>query len=847
MKPSTWQRIQPHVLAIGIFLAIAVIYCLPALQGLVVNQSDVIGWKGMAQSSFEFKEKHGHFPLWTNSLFSGMPAYQVALEAKYNISIAWLDKLFRGFLPGAAGLFFLNCIGFYILAQTFRLKTWVAIFGSLAYAFASYNAILIATGHTTKLAAMGYTPAVIGGFILLTQRKYVLGFISTLLFSTILFFQNHLQIVYYTIIILFFLGIAYLIQSIREKKLQEFAKAVGLALLAAAISAASYAVMLMPLNEYAKETMRGGRSELTINQDSTNKSKGGLDKDYAFRWSYGIGETMTLAIPAARGGGSGSKDLPGEKSKVVEAMQDAQLPGDAINYFYQFMDAYWGDQPNTSGPVYLGIVVLLLGIVGLFVVRGWHVGWIVAASIFGIVLSWGHNFSGLNYFLFDHMPLYNKFRAPSMALVIPQLTLPLLAALALQYLLYGNWEARELIKKLKPAAIVTAVLAAVMLLGYLNADFKSPADQNTKQGIAQALAQGMAQGQAPTAEITQRATATATSIMTGLAADRKSLYGADLTRSLLFMALGILLIYLAYQKKLKALYLGIGFTLLSFIDLIGVSARYLNKEHYIDETELLEAAFTPTAADLQIKQDTGYYRVYDQNGDFRDNSRSAYFHNSIGGYHPAKLALYADLIEHQLSKNNMEVLNMLNTKYFIVSNPTDRKPMAIPNPEALGPVWFVRTVQFVANADAEMKALDQFSPADTAYADQREKAKIPQSDFAADSTARIRLIRNENDYIEYESRAATPQFAVFSEIYYPHGWKALIDGKEVPIAKVDYLLRGLPVPAGNHKIEFRFEPRVKILGDQISLVISIISWLLLIGGLFWIWKKQGSEDHPAAG
>jgi hypothetical protein len=844
MNKSIWQRVQPHVLAIGVFLLVSAFYCLPALQGLIVNQSDIIGWKGMAQQSIEFKEKHGHFPLWTNSLFSGMPAYQVYLEAKYNISIAWLDSVFRGFLPNPAGFFFLNCIGFYILCVVVRLRTWVAIFGALAYAFASYNPILIATGHITKLAAMGYSPAVLAGLLLLTQRKYVLGFITTLLFATLLFFQNHIQIVYYTILIALCASVAFAIQAIRKKEIKHLLVTGGLALVAAGISAASYAVMLMPLNEYVKETMRGGRSELTINNAKENKSKGGLDKDYAFSWSYGIGESMTFILPAARGGSSGPGELPSENSKSVEAMQDSQLPEEAINYFYRYLNAYWGDQPSTSGPVYFGVIVMLLAIAGLFIVRSWHLGWIIAVSLLGILLSWGKNFSSFNYFLFDYLPMYNKFRAPSMSLVIPQLSFALLAAFALQELLYGNWDPKTLWKKLKSATIVTGLLLVIMIFGYFNSDYKSERDKDVKGLISQTMERVISQGKQPTDQISQQANTIASSIMTGLTTDRKNLYSSDLVRSLLFFALGFVLIFLAYRKKFKPLYLAVGFILISFIDLIGVDLRYLSKSNYIAEDELLGTTFTPNRADLQIKQDTGYYRVFDQNGDFQDNSRSAYHHNSIGGYNPAKLALYQDLIEHQLSKNNMQVMNMLNTKYFIVSGQQDQQPMAIPNPEALGPVWFVKAIRFVNNADEEMKALDSIAPKDTAIADKREQSKIPiMPQF--DSTASIRLVQNLNDQILYESKSTSNQFAVFSEIYYPYGWKAFVDGKETPIARVNYVLRGLPVPAGDHKIEFRFEPKSKANGDMISLVISILSWILLIGGLIWEWKQSNKTTVKA--
>lgn len=839
MNKTLWQKLQPHVLAIGIFFIIAVIYCLPAIQGKVVNQSDVVGWKGMAQQSFEFKEKHGHFPLWTNSLFGGMPAYQVAMESKYNVTIAWLDYLFRGFLPTPAGLFFLSCVCFYILCVVFRLRTWVGIFGSLAYAFASYSPILAEVGHTTKLAAMGYTPGVVAGFILLLQRKYLLGFITTMLFATLLLYQNHIQIAYYTILLLLCIGVAYLIHAIRQKQIKPLLIAGLLALTAGGIAGASYAVMLMPLQEYAKETMRGGRSELTLNKPKGDQSKGGLDKEYAFRWSYGIGESMSFVLPAARGGSSSAAEL-GDKSKVIEAMQDVQLPDQAISYFAQFMSPYWGEQPNTSGPVYFGVIVIMLSITGLFLVKGWHKGWLIAATVLGILMAWGSNLSGFNYFLFDYLPLYNKFRAPSMSLVIPQLTLALLASLALQEILYSNSDQPTIWKKLKPAAIITGLVAVLMIGTYFTADFKSTKDKPLQQNITQMLSNGYAQGKQPNEQIIQKANGDASVIVRGLVEDRKSAFGKDLFRSLLFLAIGIGLVYLAVKKKLQAQYLAIAFAVISFIDLIGVDLRYLNNKKYIAEDELLGTYFTPNSADQQIKQDTGYYRVLDQTENFANDSRSAYFHNSVGGYHPAKLALYQDLLENQLGKNNMQVLNMLNTKYMIIANPQTQQPMALPNPDACGPVWFVKGIRVVNNADEEMLALDSLPVKDSAVIDKREQSKLgaaPQYD----SSATIRLVENVNDYIKYESKSATPQFAVFSEIYYPYGWKASIDGKEVPIARVNYALRGVSIPAGSHTIEFRFEPQVVKTGDLISLIIGVISWLILVAGLFFELKKVNKQ------
>jgi hypothetical protein len=745
-------------------------------------------------------------------------------------------------LPAPASLFFLCCVSFYILCMAMRMRSWVAIIGSLAYAFASYNAILVETGHITKLACMGYAPALLAGIVLLAQRKYFLGFGATLLFGSLMANQNHVQILYYTFLVIGCMGVAFAIHAIRQKQVKHLLISSSLAAVAVGIGLISFAVILLPMNEYAKETMRGGRSELTLGQDqkkvAENKSKGGLDKDYAFGWSYGIGETTTLLVPASRGGGSGMSELK-EDNNAVQALQESQLPQNVANYLYQRFSAYWGDQPFTSGPVYLGAVICVLFILGLFLVRSWHLGWIVAASIIGIVLAWGSHFSSINYFLFDHLPYYNKFRAPAMALVIPQLTFPLLACMALEKLFYGNLDKAVLLKKLKWAGMATAAVVLVVVMDYFNADFKSANDKN----LAPLLTQIISQGGQPTDQMVQQANSIAGPIVNGLAADRKGLYSGDLVRTIIFILLTAAVIWLVVQKTVKPLYAAIGLAILTLVDLLPVDRRYLNDEKYIAKDEYL-AYFTPTPADLQIKQDTGYFRVLDQaRPALSDDSRSSYFHNSIGGYHPAKLALYDDLLNHQIRTGNMKVIDMLNTKYFIVDNPADGKPVAQLNPGALGAAWLVKTIKYVNNANEEMMALKTFEPKDTVVIDKREQAKIPFTP-QYDSTASIRLVKNDNDIITYQFSAPANQFAVFSEIYYPYGWKAFIDGKETPVARVNYTLRGLAVPAGNHTIVFRFEPATYEKANTIALVTTIVS-VLLLAFCGWMAYKRKEFDSPA--
>ncbi len=842
MNKTLWQRLTPHVIAIAIFFVISCVYCLPVFKGEVLGGHDAVGWKAMSQQSFEFKEKHGHFPLWSNSMLSGMPAYQIAFDSKYNITVGHLDKIFTLFLPMPAGYFFLSCLSLYLLCLVMGTRSWIGILGGLGYAFASYSVVIVAVGHISKFTSMAYAPAILAGLVLLSQRKYILGFLITMVATTCMFYQNHVQVLYYTFLIAGFLGLAYLIKTIREKEFKPFFISIGLSVLAIALGAASYAKMLLPTSEYVKETMRGGRSELTP-LDKSNKSQGGLDKDYAFTWSYGIPETLTFIVPRIYGGSSPNVidnqyvNEIGDNSKVAQVFAEKTgMPEDQANEFAKQYSPYWGAQPSTSGSVYLGAIICFLFIVGLVFYRQWHLGWIIAATILGILLAWGSNFKALNYFLFDHLPYYNKFRAPSIALIIPQLTIPLLAALGLNELLNGNYDPTVRWKKFKQSLYITGGLFAVLIAMYFSIDYKGPNDNAIAENLSGGMLQQMAQGKQPTPEMQQEANSFGRSVINALKDDRRSLYGGDLLRSAIFILLAAGLLAYYQKKNISSQIVVMGLVVLTAIDLLGVDLRYLTHKNFHPAEEATE--LVANRADLQIKQDTGYFRVLDQTGGnpFLD-SRASYFHNSVGGQHPARLALYDDLMQRQLTRGNMQAYNMLNTKYFIVNNPQDRQPIAQLNPDALGPCWLVKTIKYVNNADEEMSALDTFNPKDTVIIDKREQSKVP---FAPqfDSAASIRLVQNLNDQITYEFNASTNQFAVFSEIYYPGGWKAFIDGKQLPIVKVNYALRGLPVPAGKHAIEFRFEPEKYYTGNQISLIAGIISILCIIAGVAWLWKKN---------
>ena len=844
MNKTLFQKSIPHLIAVGIFLLISVVFCLPVFQGMAINQSDMSQVGGMAQQSKLYYEANGQYPLWINSLFGGMPSYQIVMSSSHNITLYWFHYLFTAFLPQAPGLFFLACISFYILSQTLKLKPWIGILGALAYSFVSYNAILIEVGHITKFAAMGYAPMLVGGIILLTNKKYILGFVTTLLGASLIMNQNHVQVVYYVFIILICFGIVFLINCVKNKELPHFLKTASLAIVAAALALLSFATVFMPTQEFAMETMRGGRSELTLGEkpeDAANKTKGGLNKDYAFQWSYGIGETFTFILPNYMGSNSGPKPL-GETSTAIESLTGSALPEKVKNDLYSSFSAYWGAQPGTSGPVYFGAIICMLFIASLFFVDKKYLGWLLAATIIGIVLAWGSNLKVVNYFLFDYLPFYNKFRAPSMAMIIPQLTMIMLAVLALEKIMYGEIEKTVLLKKLKTAGIITGLIVVVLGSNYYTASFKGDGEKARFESIEQYLGQVMAQGKPPTEATASQAKVMANDFRSSLIADRKTIYLNDFLRMLAFLLVGGFLVFLAATKKLSANIATILLAFISFADIIMVSDRYLNKDNFVPYDEFAGER-TPTAIDNEIMADKGQFRVFNQaGGDPFQDAQTSYFHNSVGGYSPVKLGLYQDIITHQLSKGNFPAFNMLNTKYIIAQNPQDGKPMVQQNPDAAGNVWFVKNIKYVNNANEEMLALDSLKVKETVVIDKREKLFVT-TEPQYDSAAKIRLIENKNDLINYESAAAASQFAVFSEIYYPKGWKAYIDEKETPIVKVNYLLRGLVVPAGNHKIRFEFKPESYALGNKLSLISGIISYLLLFVSIFLLWKNRMKNQN----
>lgn len=831
MNSTVLKKALPHVIAILVFLIVAVVYCRPALEGKVVAQQDMLQYKAMAQQSFEYKEKYGHFPLWTESAFGGMPAYTIAMDHSA-IYLGPVVSILSLGLPEPINYFFLACISFYILMMVLRINPWIGVLSALAYAYSSYDPIIVVTGHVTKMLAIAYAPGVIAGLLLLFQRKYIWGTVLLMLFFSLQLNTNHLQIAYYTAMCMGVLTLFYIVDAFRKGQGKDAAIAIVLAGMAGLIGYGTSTLGNLPVQEYAKETMRGGRTELT-NNSNKQESKTGLSKDYAFQWSYGVGETMTLAVPNVYGGGSGGKEI-GENSKFAELLSnDLGIPEDQ-GISYANGSAYWGAQPFTFGPVYLGAIIIFLGILGLVFVKGWQKWGLLTLIILGIALAWGKNFAAFNYFLFDHLPFYNKFRAPSTSLVIPQLIFPILAALGLNELLNSKQPRAEVWKSFRTAAYITGALLVVLVGFYFTADYSSAQDTQLKEFV-QGRVQQLAQGKQAGADAQQQAVATSNAVLKALRSDRQSLYGSDLLRTiLLIVAAAVLLgLYLKDKIKYQPILLG-GLIILSTYDLLSVATRYLSPsdpDHYADAADF-DSRLAASPADQQIKNDPDKnFRVFDQSaGSPFENATASYHHNSLGGYSPAKLGLYQDLIENQLSKGNIQVYNMLNTKYIIQRNPQTGQPQAALNSAAFGPCWLVKDIHYVKDGNEEMKALDSINVRDTAIVQQQFSGLI-KSKPVPDSTATIKLIENLNDKITYQFTAATDQFAVFSEVYYDKGWNAYIDGQKAPYCRVDYILRGMAVPAGKHAIEFRFEPQSFKTGNMISTWSSLLVYLLLIAAV----------------
>jgi hypothetical protein len=784
-----WQTAFPHVLSVILFVLISYLFFFPMLQGKVLQQNDKNTFLGTSKEIRDYREKTGEEALWTNSQFGGMPSYLISTKHPGNL-VKKVDNLLQ-FAKRPASQLFILLLGGYLALLLFGLSPWLSLLGALALGFSSYNIIILEAGHNTKAIAIAYMPPIIAGIYHAFHKKRWLGAAVAGLFLGVQLAANHLQITYYTLLIVLVMGFVELIQAYKQKSFSPFFKTIGILLIAVILAVGANFSKLWTTYEYGKYSIRGA-SELTHDKD--NKTSG-LDKDYATDWSYGIDETLTLLIPNFKGGASyGSFD---KDSETYEFIKQAQGTGYA-NQIVNQLPGYWGTQPFTSGPVYLGAILIFLFVLGIFILRGPVKWWLIAATVLGVTLSWGDNMMWLTNFFLEYVPGYNKFRTVSMTLVIAQFTIPVMGLLALQKVLSGKVEKTIAIKYVKYSLyIVGGICLLFGLMPGMFYNFLSPQEDPSVSPIYEYLIE-----------------------------DRQQMLRADALRSLIFITLSAVVLLAFLTKRLKSMQAIYILLALVLVDLWAVDKRYLNEENFVPKRQA-QQPYQMTRANQQILADTDpNFRVFNAAANTFNDASTSYFHSSIGGYHGAKMRRYQELITYQIAKNNMQVLNMLNTKYFIV--PTEKQgPVAQANPGALGNAWFVNKVEWVPDADAEMAALDDFSPATTAIVDERFAEEIQKTKFTPDSTDFITLEKYSPNQLKYRYQASAKRVAIFSEIYYPKGWTAKVDGEEAPIFRANYVLRGMEVPAGNHTITFTFHPRSYFVGNKISLASSILLLLLV--------------------
>ncbi len=810
MKNISFKQVLPYLSAVAIFAVITLAYFSPLLEGKKLKQSDITQWKGMSKEISDFRESTGEEALWTNSMFGGMPAYQISVRYKGNV-LRYLDQLMQLYLPQPAGMLFLYMIGFFILLLVLKVDKWLAIAGAVAFAFSSYLFIIFEAGHNSKAHAIGYMAPVLAGIILTYRGRYLAGGIMAAIFLSLELLTNHLQITYYLMIIAGIFVVTELIGSIREKKLPGFAKATGVLLIASILALATNITSIWATYEYGKETIRG-KTELT--SEKTNRTSG-LDKDYATGWSYGVMETFTMLIPNFNGGSS--QGALTEKSNVYKTLKENNIDSNQAKNIIKALPLYWGTQPGVAGPVYIGAIIMFLFVLALFVVDNRFKWWLLAATVLSILLSWGKNFMPLTDFFLHYVPGYNKFRAVSMTLVIAELCIPLLAILGLQKVISGDIDRKKLSKYLYYSIGITGGISLFFALaGSSIFSFAASVDANLPEWLIEPLRQ-----------------------------DRAAILSADAFRSLVFILLAGAAIWAMINKVVikTPLVLFSVLIMLFLIDMWTVNRRYLNNDSFVRKS-VDAVPFQPSVADEIIMKDKDpNFRVFNQTvgNPFADASTS-YFHKSLGGYHGAKLRRYQELIDLHLAKGNMNVYNMLNTKYFIVPDPQGGQPQMQINMEALGNVWFVNNARMVNNADEEINALTDFVPTETAVYDKRFASQLEGRIISKDSTATISLTDYKPNHLTYKSQTGSDQLAVFSEIYYDKGWNAYIDGKSAPYFRANYVLRAMIVPTGSHTIEFKFEPKVYATGEKIAYASSILLVLLALGTLGLMAKHSTETD-----
>ena len=800
MNKFSIKQLWPYAAAILFFLVIMLVYFSPILDGELPKQDDIQRWRGMSKEIVDYREATGEEALWTNSMFGGMPAYQISVIYQH-VLVKHIDKAFQLGIPYPISLVFLYFLGFFILLLTLRLNVWHAVLGAVAFAFSSYFFIIIEAGHNSKAHAIGYMAPVLAGILLTFRGKYLWGGAMTALFLSLQLMTNHLQITYYLLLMVIILGVVQLIESFKNKELPGFFKASAVLVVAAVFALGVNISNLWATWEYGKYTIRGP-SELT--HDPENRTSG-LDIDYATQWSYGVTETMTLLIPDFMGGGS--MRHPGEDSNTYEELVKLGIPAREAKNYVQMIPLYWGDQPFTSGPVYTGAIIVFLFVLGIFVVKGKMKWWLVAATLLSVMLAWGHNFMPLTEFFLHYVPGYNKFRAVSMTLVIADLAMPLLGVLALKELFDKNADRKKMFKHVLMAFYIVGGVSVFFIL-FAGSLFNFSANFDN-----QLIQAGFPK-----------------SVIDGIVADRRALLVSDAVRSLIFILLAAAAIWVGLFNKIRKEFAFAALIALVTIDMYAVNRRYLNDDDF-EPAKSVTNPYTPSPADQMILQDKDpNFRVLNMTVSPFNDASTSYFHKSIGGYHGAKLRRYQELIDNHISKNNMDVLNMLNTRYFITEG-QNKQPQAIVNPNALGNVWIVQEFDLVENADAEIEALNDFDPETTAIVDRRFEQML--SGFRPKDTisGSISLTKYQPNELIYKFDSEEDELVVFSEIYYDKGWNAYIDGEKKPYFRTNYVLRAMVVPAGNHEIVWKFEPKVYYTGGKISLFTSLLVILIFFAAM----------------
>ena len=799
-----FKQIIPHIVSLSLFVVVALMYFNPVLKGKKISQSDITQHIGMAKEVNDFRKVTGEEPYWAESAFSGMPTYPIGTYFP-NDYITSLDRLIR-FLPRPADYLFLYFFSFYILLLAFKVDWKIAIVGSLAFGFSTYLIIIFGAGHNSKAHAIAYMPLVLAGIIFIFKKRYLLGFIVTSIATALEIKANHPQMTYYLLFAILILGIVELIEAIQKNKIKQFITQSSIIIVAMLLAVGVNSSRLLATKEYADVSTRG-KTALTINPDGTKKEvTTGLSKEYITQFSYGKAETFNLFVPRYMGGGTvESLDKNSNTYQYVSSIAGSKQADGFTKQVY----TYWGDQLIVEAPAYIGAVMLFLFFLGVFILKGKYKYWLVASSVFAILMSWGKNFQFLTDFFIDYIPLYNKFRAVSSFQVIAELCIPLLGFLAVREFFFSKTDKEQKQIALKKALYSSVGLIVIGLLYALSS--------STFDGIRDATYSEYE------------------GLLDAVKADRLSMLYSDSFRSIVLIGVGFVVLWLFLKQQLKYTTSIIAFAVLILFDLVQVNLRYVNADDF-KEARAIDKPFKASTADLQILKDKSHYRVANFSTDPFQDGRTSYFHKSIGGYHAAKVGRYQDLIEFQLSKQNMQVYNMLNVKYFILPG-DDGEEVAQQNPDANGNAWFVKNIKYVKTADQEIRALDSTLTKSTVVVNENNIRKKINFSPELDSLAYIKLTEYSLNSLTYDTSSNKDEFAVFSEIYYKHGWNAYLDGVKQPHTNVNYILRGMEIPKGEHIIKFKFEPSVIKSGSIISL-ISYALMLLIPLSCFFYFKKS---------